>query len=348
MARVTDEHIRAFVEEHGCNLVEITRKPDSRGKAGIYIQYMCGCGDLTIEGKKWSKFKEIPMCGKCSRKANPQVTDDEIKMQVEANGCEFVKSERVYVADKPRIFVTYICTCDRDTTRIHKRSWWEVIKRGCTCNICGDKRRKLTNKNTYAQRGDEIMEKVKETNLEKYGVEYVFQSQSVKEKIAATNLERYGVLNGGNSDQSREKAKQTMNERYGVDYAMQNSALREKQTVASYKTKSYTFPSGKTVQVQGYEPLALDILLKSHDESDILTDNEIANMYEFWYEHEGKKHRYFPDIFVSSEQKIIEVKSDYTLNYDPIVLELKMESVFNSGLEMEVWSFDSKGNLTIM
>ncbi len=52
-------------------------------------------------------------------------------------------------------------------------------------------------------------------------------------------------------------------------------------------------------------------------------------------------------IFVQSEQKIIEVKSEYTLNYDPVVLELKMEAVLNSGLEMEVWK-NSKGNLTIM
>ena len=41
----------------------------------------------------------------------------------------------------------------------------------------------------------EIQEKIKETNLVRYGVEHVFQAEVVQEKIKETNLVRYGVEN---------------------------------------------------------------------------------------------------------------------------------------------------------
>ncbi len=346
MTRVTDEHIDAFMAEHECSLVEVVRTPDARGKAVIYVKYACKCNDGITYGKKWKEFMKIPMCGGCSRKANPRVSDEVIKKQVEANGCEFISAEHVTV-DKSRIFITYICSCDIATTRVHKRSQWEVVKRGCGCNVCGDEHRRDTNKATYALHGDEIMNKIKITMMAKYGVEHATQHPDVKNKIIATSLERYGVTNPANCEQGREKSRKTMNERYGVDYAMQNSEIREKQITAAFKTKQYTFPSGRVAQVQGYEPLALDILLRTHDENDIITDGDLAFTHEFWYDYDGMRHRYFPDILVISEQKIIEVKSDYTLNYDPVVLELKMESVFTAGCDMELWTFDNKGNLYI-
>lgn len=45
----------------------------------------------------------------------------------------------------------------------------------------------------YTWASDELMAKVKQTNLEKYGVEYPGASDVVKQKIKQTNLEKYGV-----------------------------------------------------------------------------------------------------------------------------------------------------------
>jgi len=43
-------------------------------------------------------------------------------------------------------------------------------------------------------------------------------------------------------------------------------------------------------------------------------------MPEIWYEFEDKRRRYYPDIYIKSQNKIIEVKSDYTFykEYDKI------------------------------
>jgi hypothetical protein len=50
----------------------------------------------------------------------------------------------------------------------------------------------------------EIQEKIKKTNLEKYGVEHSLSSDIVKEKIRKTNLEKYGVENASQKNIPKE------------------------------------------------------------------------------------------------------------------------------------------------
>ena len=54
---------------------------------------------------------------------------------------------------------------------------------------------------------------------------------------------------------------------------------------SSYSTKDYTFPSGKIIQVQGYEPYALDELLHTFNEDEIITGS--GSVLEIWYDEEG-------------------------------------------------------------
>lgn len=58
---------------------------------------------------------------------------------------------------------------------------------------------------------------IKQTNIEKYGVEYTFQRQDVKNKIKQTNKERYGSENVFQSDLIKKKIKNTYLNKYGVD-----------------------------------------------------------------------------------------------------------------------------------
>lgn len=59
------------------------------------------------------------------------------------------------------------------------------------------------------------VEKIKRTNLEKYGVENVFQSKEVKEKIKQDNIEKFGVEYNFQRADVIDKIKQTKLERYG-------------------------------------------------------------------------------------------------------------------------------------
>jgi uncharacterized Zn finger protein (UPF0148 family) len=71
-------------------------------------------------------------------------------------------------------------------------------------------------------------EKLKETNIKKYGVENPMQLDSTKKKIKQTNIEKYGVDHYSKTDEYKEKINQTSLEKYGVDYFSQSEIVKEK------------------------------------------------------------------------------------------------------------------------
>ena len=80
----------------------------------------------------------------------------------------------------------------------------------------------------YTFQSEEVKDKIKQTNLDRYGVEYSFQADEVKEKIKETLLEHYGVEYPGQSEEIKEKIKQTNLERYGVENPLQSEEIKEK------------------------------------------------------------------------------------------------------------------------
>ena len=207
---------------------------------------------------------------------------------------------------------------------------------------------KQTNLKKYgfecALQNQEIKDKVKQTYLKKYGCEYSFQSEVVKEKIKETNLKKYGVENVSNNKEIRNKAEETMLKKYGFRYASQNPCISEKQF--SNSNKIYTFSSGETINIQGYENFALDILIKKYNDNEIL--NRRIDMPKIFYEFNKKNRVYFPDLYIPKDNLIIEVKSDYTYKNNLIKNILKAHAVRKLKYNYEVWIFDIKKRLTII
>ena len=71
-------------------------------------------------------------------------------------------------------------------------------------------------------------EKVKETNLKKYGVEYPMQSKEIKEKAKKTTLEHYGVEYSFQKQEVQLKAKQSIKEKYGVNNIREIEEINKK------------------------------------------------------------------------------------------------------------------------
>lgn len=85
---------------------------------------------------------------------------------------------------------------------------------------------------------DNVKEKSKKTNLDKYGVEFISQSSITKEKIKKTNLERYGVEHHMKNEEIFNKVKLTNLERYGVDNVSKNEdIMKRKIKTCNSKTK---------------------------------------------------------------------------------------------------------------
>ena len=110
------------------------------------------------------------------------------------------------------------------------------------------------------------------------------------------------------------------------------------------KLKKYKFPSGKEIEVQGYEPNCLDELLCDGVEEDDITtgfDNVPIIQY-FW---KGHYHSYYPDIHIKSENRIIEVKSPLTFSYEIDKNRKKWQAVAQEGYLMEIYVYKGKRKL---
>ena len=71
-----------------------------------------------------------------------------------------------------------------------------------------------------------IRNKIKQTCLEKYGVDNPAKANESKEKIKRTSLEKYGVDNPAKAEINKEKSKKTCLERYGVEYTTQSEQMK--------------------------------------------------------------------------------------------------------------------------
>ena len=189
-------------------------------------------------------------------------------------------------------------------------------------------------------------EKIKATNLIKYGCQHNSQNEEIKNKKIQTCIKNFGVNFPTQSKIVIQKSIQTNLKNYGVDHPSQNAEYAEKHSKTSYNRKEYTFPSGKKISYQGFENYALNNLIINEkiDESDII--NGCKNVPTIWYNDENnKKHRHYVDIFIPSLNKCVEVKSTWTAEKKKDCIFLKQNAAKALGYNYEIWVYDGKGNI---
>jgi hypothetical protein len=105
----------------------------------------------------------------------------------------------------------------------------KCLTEGCQ-DICSKGFRQITITGSYCERHtkENRKEKVKQTNLKNFGVEYNSQSQEFKDKFKKTCLEKYGVEHPSKSQEIKNKKIETSLTNYGVEYPTQNKEVREK------------------------------------------------------------------------------------------------------------------------
>jgi hypothetical protein len=184
-----------------------------------------------------------------------------------------------------------------------------------------------------------VKEKIKQTFDELYQGHPMFIN-TVKEKVKNTCIDRYGG-HPAKSDEVKEKTKSTNINKYGC-HPSQTVEVHNKLVHSSKSYKKYTLPSGKEINVQGYEPFALNILLKEYNEEKIKTDR--CNIPRINYNYNGENKIYFPDIYLPDINLIIEVKSDWIYNLELEKNKMKEKATIEAGYLYEIWKFDNKGN----
>jgi hypothetical protein len=132
------------------------------------------------------------------------------------------------------------------------------------------------------------------------------------------------------------KYEETCLEKYGVRNASQDPVVFAKIMASIRRRKTYTFPSGREVIVQGYETYALDYLLEQQQDKFLgrpLTEDDIkvgVDVPRFAYtDLDGTQRTYFPDFYIAG--MIVEVKGDWTLHKWKESNERKFQAVRESG-----------------
>jgi hypothetical protein len=166
-----------------------------------------------------------------------------------------------------------------------------------------------------------------------------------------TCLERYGVTRPLLLKEIRDKCKETMLERYGKINPMQIPQFFHKAMKSAFTKKEYILPkTQRKLEIMGYEGLTINSLLskikekfidKKIEEDDILVGYDIPN-FEYT-DNYNKRRVYYPDIAIKNTNLIIEVKSTYTFNLDPIKNVLKFKQVATQGYIMKVMIYVKKG-----
>lgn len=95
----------------------------------------------------------------------------------------------------------------------------------------------------YGEGRKSVVEKIKQTNNERYGANYAIQTETFKQKQASTNISRYGVENVIQNTQVVSKRKQTNLERYGVAAPCQNEIIKQKMFNTNNERYGVYYPS---------------------------------------------------------------------------------------------------------
>ncbi len=190
-----------------------------------------------------------------------------------------------------------------------------------------------------------ILQKIKDTNLKKFGVEFPLQqlkkeNSGIYQKISQTCINKFGVGSPLKNKEVREKIKQTNIQKYGVDNLFKNDIIKEKikQTNIQKYGVDYLFKSNiikekiKQTNIQKYgvdNPLKnKEIWKKSQDNRQISSksklENNFLNYLKLKYEsddiitqYKSKEYPYYCDFYIKSINLYIEIQGHWTHNDHP-------------------------------
>ena len=155
----------------------------------------------------------------------------------------------------------------------------------------------------------EIYQKISQTCINKFGVDSPLKNKEVREKIKQTNIQKYGVDNLFKNDIIKEKIKQTNIQKYGVDNPLKNKEIWKKsQDNRQISSKSKL------------ENNFLNYLKLKYESDDIIT------------QYKSKEYPYYCDFYIKSINLYIEIQGHWTHNDHPFDI-----NNLNDQLIMDIW-----------
>lgn len=293
--KISYEDVCLYFKEFECEL--ITKESDYENLSSR-VDWKCKCGNISNSIFRVYKTSKTHLCKKCSYEIR--------KSNMDKYGVENVGELKKYTyKDVYDYFTSQNCMLITD----EYNNAHDNLEYVCICgNINITRYCDFKNKNSRCVECGS--QKRIETNLKLYNVEHSSQSEEFKTKMKANNLIKYGV-----------------------EHVLQSIEIRSKIKQSSFSYKDYIFPSGKIVKIQGYENYAIDILLKTYNENDILVDSEDIPIINYF---DDKNRKYYPDIYIQKDNLIIEVKSTWTFEIKHDKNMIKYNATKAAGYNYEI------------
>jgi hypothetical protein len=188
------------------------------------------------------------------------------------------------------------------------------------------------------------------TNLEKYGVENVFQSAFIKDKIKKTNLITFGVDNPNKNKMVREKIRKTNLLKYGVEFPLQNLEIYEKAKSTWREKYCVDNPRKSPKIVEKARKTNLEKYGVTHPKKNEEINRKIQHQI-----HEHNKQQYILQFGIENLDKILNPKSKddliglgltgYQYYYHMYKHGFLQPSEYKSFWEQEIKEFLDKNNI---
>ena len=332
-------------EERGCELLETEYSNNS-----TKMNYRCNCGNES--SIRWGYFQKGKRCFKCS--GSEKFKYQFVKNYFTEKGCELLETKYTDTDTKMK----YICICSNASII----SFYN-FRKGHRCKFCSGNEKKTIEfiKIEFLKKDCELLE-----------TEYIDNRTKMKYKCKNNHIAMitWDSFQRGNmcidccdtkkltlefvKKEFEKKGCKLLETKYKnaktkIKYickcniesvitwdSFQSGVMckmcgYEKQEKSLWHYKDYMLPSQKIIRIQGYENIALDELVQKYQEDDIITDRR--NMPEIVYILKGK---YYPDIWIKSINKIIEVKSLYT--YRQYLIK-NISKALQLGFHFEFWIY---------
>lgn len=143
---------------------------------------------------------------------------------------------------------------------------------------------------------DEYKERVKQTNLDKYGVEHHLSAEVVQAKRKDTLHEKYGeeVDNVFQLDSVKEASKQTNIEKYGVEYSSQSKEVKAK----TRETNQARYGVDSPMMLEEYKQKAIQTNIEKYGRV-AYTQQHITNIQN-WYRFTDNPRTYIQENYETS------------------------------------------------
>lgn len=209
-----------------------------------YIEGICITNNCCIEFNK--NFRQLlktgAYCKNCMTNiANKKIRESKVKYDIniltgfcKENNIELIENYSDKFVNRDTI-IKGKCI-ENYCNNIFSKPFREILKLNGYCSDCSKELGKIKIKETNLERygvtnvmkNETIKQKFKQSLIDKYGVEHVLKLETVKQQIKIKILEKYNVEHALQNPEIREKIKQTNLERYGVENPQQNIEVRNK------------------------------------------------------------------------------------------------------------------------